>query len=121
PRPMRPPLPSAHASTRHHPQRTSLRRLTAKSHCRHWNALFGGLTTQAAPVPCNRVRDNRIHQPKTIMKPSAKPTFLRLKRNQIQLIASGDLRLSANQVCWPAQNEMEDALRAAIQAEGFEV
>jgi hypothetical protein len=48
-------------------------------------------------------------------------TVQKLGKKQVQLIASGDLRLSANQVCWPAQKEMEDALRAAIQAEGFEV
>ena len=45
----------------------------------------------------------------------------KLKSNQVQLIASGDLRLSANQVCWPAQKELEDALCAAIKAEGCEV
>jgi len=39
----------------------------------------------------------------------------------IQLLASGDLRLSANQVCWSAQQAMEAALIAAIKAEGFEV
>ena len=50
-----------------------------------------------------------------------KPAFPKLKRNQVQLVASGDLRLSANQVCWPAQHEMEQALAAAIQAEGYEV
>ncbi len=55
------------------------------------------------------------------MKPSAKPTFPKLKKNQIQLIASGDLRLSANQICWPAQEEMETTLCTAIQAEGYEV
>lgn len=48
-------------------------------------------------------------------------TLPKLKRNQVQLIASGDLRLSANQVCWPAQKQMEDALCAAIGAEGHEV
>ena len=47
--------------------------------------------------------------------------FPKLKPNQVQLIASGDLRLSANQNCWPAQHEMEEALRAAIAAEGYEV
>ncbi|MEM9589113.1 MAG: fucose isomerase [Planctomycetota bacterium] len=36
----------------------------------------------------------------------------------ITLIASGDLRESANQVCWPAQQEMEAALIAAIEAHG---
>jgi len=39
----------------------------------------------------------------------------------ISLVASGDLRLSANQVCWPAQAAMEKALTAAIEAEGFTV
>ena len=36
--------------------------------------------------------------------------------SQIQLIASGDLRLSANQKCWPAQLEMEQKLSEAIAA-----
>lgn len=34
------------------------------------------------------------------------------------LVASGDLRLSANQVCWPAQEAMERQLTAAFEAEG---
>ena len=45
----------------------------------------------------------------------------RLPKNQVQLIASGDLRLTANQVCWPAQAAMEKALAAALKAEGFGV
>jgi hypothetical protein len=55
------------------------------------------------------------------IKLTAKRTFPRLKKNQVQLIASGDLRPSANQVCWPAQKQMEEALGAAIQAEGREI
>lgn len=43
------------------------------------------------------------------------------KAQQVYLVASGDLRLSANQVCWPAQSAMEDALAAALKTEGFEV
>ena len=35
----------------------------------------------------------------------------KLKPKQVQLVASGDLRLSANQKCWPAQQEMEAAPR----------
>ncbi|MBI5772935.1 MAG: fucose isomerase [Verrucomicrobia bacterium] len=42
-------------------------------------------------------------------------------RDTVQLVASGDLRLSANQVCWPAQAAMEKALGAALSAEGFKV
>lgn len=45
----------------------------------------------------------------------------KLKRKQVQLIASGDLRLSANQTCWPAQQEMEQALGRAVAACGYEV
>jgi hypothetical protein len=39
-------------------------------------------------------------------KPSSPKTVL--------LVASGDLRLSANQVCWAAQREMEEALAQAV-------
>ncbi len=39
----------------------------------------------------------------------------------IYLLASGDLRESANQVCWPAQAEMEAALTSAIEALGHTV
>lgn len=39
----------------------------------------------------------------------------------IQIIASGDLRASANQTCWPAQLAMETALINTIKAEGFAV
>ena len=37
------------------------------------------------------------------------------------LIASGDLRLSANQKCWPAQSRAEEAVIKAIERFGFEV
>ncbi len=37
------------------------------------------------------------------------------------LIASGDLRLSANRVCWPAQEAAEAAVMAAIRGLGREV
>ncbi len=39
--------------------------------------------------------------------------------NEILLVASGDLRLSANQTCWPAQADMEARLTAAFAEEGF--
>ena len=41
--------------------------------------------------------------------------------SDIYLVASGDLRLSANQKCWPAQYSMEAALTAAIRSFGYEV
>ena len=37
------------------------------------------------------------------------------------VIASGDLRLSANQKCWPAQQKAEEAVMGAIRKLGFEV
>src|SRR6476660_8181339 len=37
------------------------------------------------------------------------------------LIANGDLRLAANQKCWPAQARAEEAVMAAIRREGREV
>ncbi len=41
--------------------------------------------------------------------------------NEIFLITSGDLRLSANQVCWPAQRDMEEKLTAAFAQKGFKL
>jgi len=43
----------------------------------------------------------------------------RVGKKQIQLIANGDLRPSANRACWAAQAEMEAALSRAVEAEGF--
>jgi hypothetical protein len=44
-----------------------------------------------------------------------------LKPKQAYLIANGDLRLSANQKCWPEQAKMEKALAGALRAEGWKV
>jgi len=41
--------------------------------------------------------------------------------NTAVLVASGDLRLSANQVCWPAQRAMEEKVIAAFADEGMTV
>ena len=41
--------------------------------------------------------------------------------SQVFLVASGDLRLSANQKCWPAQKSMEEALTSAVRSFGYEV
>jgi len=46
---------------------------------------------------------------------------LQTLRNEAILIASGDSRLSANQECWPAQNEMEKKLVVAFANEGITV
>jgi hypothetical protein len=40
---------------------------------------------------------------------------------EVVLIANGDLRQSANEVCWPAQAEAERAVIAAFAAEGIKV
>lgn len=42
-------------------------------------------------------------------------------RKAVALISSGDLRLSANRVCWEAQQNMERALVKAIESRGWEV
>ena len=41
--------------------------------------------------------------------------------NKVWVIASGDLRLSANQMCWPAQFAMEEKLTKAIKKYDYEV
>jgi len=41
--------------------------------------------------------------------------------NEIFLIASGDLRLSANQTCWPAQAEMERQIVDTFAAENINI
>jgi hypothetical protein len=47
--------------------------------------------------------------------------FTKLKKKQIQLIANGDLRQSANEKCWPEQAKMEETLRGALAAMGYEL
>jgi L-fucose isomerase-like protein len=39
----------------------------------------------------------------------------------IHVVANGDLRLSANQKCWPVQVQVEEAVMTAIRALGYEV
>src|SRR6267378_388493 len=45
----------------------------------------------------------------------------RLKSKHAYLLANGDLRLSANQKCWPEQAKMEATLTKALKAEGWNV
>ncbi|OUJ73526.1 fucose isomerase [Hymenobacter crusticola] len=42
-------------------------------------------------------------------------------RKEVLLVASGDLRLAANQDCWAAQAEMERLLTAALEKQGWSV
>ena len=44
-----------------------------------------------------------------------------LAPKRVYLVSSGDLRLSANQKCWPEQAQMEVALARALKAEGWTV
>jgi L-fucose isomerase-like protein len=46
---------------------------------------------------------------------------LQVTPKTVYMVASGDLRLSANQVCWAAQAEMETKLRAVLNAMGWNV
>jgi hypothetical protein len=45
----------------------------------------------------------------------------KLAAKQVYLMANGDLRLTANQNCWAAQHEMEQAIGRAIAATGWTV
>ena len=45
----------------------------------------------------------------------------KLKKRQIQIVASGDLRLAANQACWPEQAKMEESLRGALANLGYDL
>ena len=45
----------------------------------------------------------------------------RVNKRQVQLVANGDLRLSANQKCWPEQEKMEEMLRRALTELGYEL
>ncbi len=44
-----------------------------------------------------------------------------IDENDIILVTSGDLRLSANQECWPAQSEMEEKVKTVFQEEGYTI
>jgi len=45
----------------------------------------------------------------------------KVQAKQVLLVANGDLRLAANQRCWPAQAQMEDSLHQAVNDAGFEL
>ncbi len=47
----------------------------------------------------------------------AKPP--KVGKKQVLMVTSGDLRLSANQTCWEAQKEMEEALSGALAEAGY--
>lgn len=40
-------------------------------------------------------------------------------QSPVQLVASGDSRLAANQKCWPAQEALEEALTVAVEKMGY--
>ena len=48
-------------------------------------------------------------------------TTAHLKPKHVYLISNGDLRLSANQKCWPEQEKMEQTLARALKSEGWRV
>ena len=48
-------------------------------------------------------------------------TIKSLAPKHVYLVSSGDLRLSANQKCWPEQAKMEAVLAKALKAEGWTV
>src|SRR5580658_8516537 len=50
-----------------------------------------------------------------------KPRVTKPESDEVLLITSGDLRLSANRACWPAQRDMEEKLTAAFAKKGFKL
>jgi hypothetical protein len=48
-------------------------------------------------------------------------TITPLKPKRVYLMSNGDLRLSANQKCWPEQAKMEAVLTKALKVEGWTV
>src|SRR6476661_3522124 len=69
----------------------------------------------ASPASIPGRREPGFHKQRTLMKAQKFP------KNTVQLVASGDLRLSANQTCWPAQHAMEQALAEALHEEGWAI
>ncbi len=49
------------------------------------------------------------------------PKAIASDQGKVYLVANGDQRLSANQVCWPAQEAMESQLTAAFEKLGLQV
>jgi hypothetical protein len=49
------------------------------------------------------------------------PSHAVMPLREVVLITSGDLRQSANQACWPAQQELERRLTQAFRDEGISV
>jgi len=45
----------------------------------------------------------------------------KVRPKHVLLVANGDLRLAANQKCWPAQKAMEDALTRAVGEAGYQL
>lgn len=45
----------------------------------------------------------------------------KVKKKQVLLVANGDLRLAANQNCWPAQKALEEALGDVVSQLGYEL
>lgn len=52
------------------------------------------------------------------MSKATQPTS---EKNTVYLVASGDLRPSANKQCWPAQRDMEQALQVAVEEHGYQI
>jgi hypothetical protein len=65
------------------------------------------MQTESAPA-----RENR---------PMSAPQAPNANGSEVYLVASGDLRLSANQSCWPAQQEMERRLGRAVAEVGHTI
>ena len=59
------------------------------------------------------------HSPELLHNDYNMKTITSLAPRHVYVMSSGDLRLSANQQCWPAQAKMEAALAKALKTEGW--
>jgi hypothetical protein len=83
-----------------------------------FHSAFRRATAKGCIFDCGGRRIRREEKNKMAVRKSeiAKPAA-----DEVLLITSGDLRLAANQECWPAQREMEEKLTAAFARKGFKL
>jgi hypothetical protein len=71
--------------------------------------------------PAAEARTQRSGPDRKINKIGKRFGRIKAMSNSVRMIASGDLRLSANRVCWPAQQQVEEQVTQAIQGFGSTV
>jgi hypothetical protein len=75
--------------------------------------------TTYAEARCNSVLHPEETPVEYVIPDLVKPP--KAGKRDVLLVANGDLRLSANQKCWAAQQEMEESLRQAVAASDYQL